>query len=81
VRAVLDAHAHRRARDVLAALLSAVREWAEPPLDDLTVLVLKQLADPQPSETRVLRPATARPARAAAMTVLKSRAAGADTPR
>ncbi|HUK62489.1 MAG TPA: SpoIIE family protein phosphatase [Dongiaceae bacterium] len=81
VRAVLDAHAHRRARDVLAALLAAVREWAEPPLDDLTVLVLKQLADPQPVETRIASPTPARPARPAAMTVLKPRTAGADTTR
>jgi serine phosphatase RsbU (regulator of sigma subunit) len=81
VRRVLDAHAHRRARDVLAALLAAAREWAEPPLDDLTVLVLKQLADPQPAEARVVRPTLAGFARPAAITVLKSRVAGADTPR
>jgi sigma-B regulation protein RsbU (phosphoserine phosphatase) len=43
---VLEANAHRRARDVLEALLAAVKAFAEPPLDDLTILVLKQLAAP-----------------------------------
>jgi serine phosphatase RsbU (regulator of sigma subunit) len=84
VRSVLDATAHRRARDVLAALLSAVREWAEPPLDDLTVLVLKQLADPQPAEARVMRPTLAHATHAtrpASITLLKSRDGGADTSR
>ncbi|HEY3217313.1 MAG TPA: SpoIIE family protein phosphatase [Candidatus Eisenbacteria bacterium] len=56
VRRVLDASAGRRAADILAGLLGAVREFAEDPLDDLTVVVLKQLADPQapwttPAET------------------------------
>lgn len=43
VRAVLDRHAGRRAGDILRALLQAVREWADRPLDDLTVVVVKQL--------------------------------------
>jgi serine phosphatase RsbU (regulator of sigma subunit) len=81
VRRVLNANAHRRARDVLAALLAAVREWAEPPLDDLTVLVLKQLADPQPALARAIRPTLAQVARPAAFTLLKSRDGGADTSR
>ncbi|MFI5370753.1 MAG: SpoIIE family protein phosphatase [Candidatus Eisenbacteria bacterium] len=82
VRAVLDTHAHRRARDVLGALLTAVRDWAEPPLDDLTVLVLKQLADPQPARPDPLRVGAPYPAgvtRPAAVTALKWRTVVADT--
>ena len=41
---VLDRHAHRRASDVLEELMSAVRAWADGPMDDLTIVVLKQLA-------------------------------------
>lgn len=47
VARVVAAQAHRRARDILDALLAEVRAFAEVPLDDLTVLVLKQLADPR----------------------------------
>lgn len=43
VRAVLDRHAARRAGDILRALLQEVRDWADRPLDDLTVVVVKQL--------------------------------------
>ncbi len=43
VREVLDAHAHRRAADIVQALFEAVREFADTPLDDITVLVLRQL--------------------------------------
>ncbi len=43
---VLARHAHRRATDVLEELLAAVRAWADEPLDDLTVVVLKQLTRP-----------------------------------
>jgi sigma-B regulation protein RsbU (phosphoserine phosphatase) len=46
VREILERHAHRRAADVLEAILAAVREYSNGPLDDLTVMVLKQLADP-----------------------------------
>ena len=46
IRAVLDAHGHRRAADVLEELIAAVRAWADGPLDDLTVVVLKQLTRP-----------------------------------
>jgi hypothetical protein len=45
---ILESHAHRRSRDIMTALLAEVRAFAEPPLDDLTVLVLKQLAIPAP---------------------------------
>jgi serine phosphatase RsbU (regulator of sigma subunit) len=41
---VLDRHSHRRAADVVEELMSAVRGWADGPLDDLTIVVLKQLA-------------------------------------
>ena len=41
---VLDRHAHRRAADLVEELMGAVRAWADGPLDDLTVVVLKQLA-------------------------------------
>ena len=41
---VLDRHSHRRAADVVEELLGAVRGWADGPLDDLTIVVLKQLA-------------------------------------
>lgn len=47
VARVIAANAHRRARDILDALLAEVRAFAGAPLDDLTVLVLKQLADPR----------------------------------
>jgi sigma-B regulation protein RsbU (phosphoserine phosphatase) len=46
VREVVDRHAHRRAADILEALIREVRRFADRPLDDLTVVVLKQLADP-----------------------------------
>ncbi len=65
VRDLLEVHAHRRAAQILEALLNAVGEFAEPPLDDLTVVVLKQLADP---------------VRARAPGTLKFRRAAADTP-
>lgn len=43
-RAVLDRHANRRAADIVEELLAAVRAWADEPLDDLTLVVLKQLS-------------------------------------
>lgn len=46
VGAVLAAHGHRRAGDILEALLRAVRAHADEALDDLTVVVLKQLSRP-----------------------------------
>ena len=41
---LLDRHSHRRAADVVEELMGAVRGWADGPLDDLTIVVLKQLA-------------------------------------
>jgi serine phosphatase RsbU (regulator of sigma subunit) len=49
VREVLDRHAHERAGRIVQALIARVRAFSERPLDDLTVLVLKQLADPLPA--------------------------------
>src|SRR5436309_2358369 len=48
VREVLERARHLRAADILEALLAAVRAFADRPLDDLTVVVLKQLTDPVP---------------------------------
>ena len=84
VREVLDQHAHRRARDILAALMATVRTWAEPPMDDLTVLVLKQLADPQPVRPAAeshARPDGATRVRTASVAALKWRNVVADTTR
>ncbi len=64
--AVLARHAHRRAADIVEELLAAVRGWADEPLDDLTLVVLKQLTRPA---------GRARPGDSA----LKPAAAGADT--
>ena len=82
VREVLDRHAHRRAADILDALLEEVRAFARgaprgsaTPLDDLTVLVLKQLVGP-PGDVSV-QPATA--ATADSRKALKMRLASADT--
>jgi len=41
---VLDQHSHRRAADLVEELMGAARSWADGPLDDLTIVVLKQLA-------------------------------------
>jgi serine phosphatase RsbU (regulator of sigma subunit) len=49
VREVLDRHAHERAGRILEALVASVRAFADRPLDDLTVVVLKQLADARPA--------------------------------
>lgn len=46
VREVLERHAHRRAVDIVEELLAAVRRWADEPLDDLTLVVLRQLTPP-----------------------------------
>jgi serine phosphatase RsbU (regulator of sigma subunit) len=46
VQEVLDQHAHRRASDIVEELLAAVRDWADEPLDDLTIVVLRQLTRP-----------------------------------
>ncbi len=55
VRRVVDAHAHRRALDVVEALVQGARGFADRPLDDLTVVVLKQLADPPALSPRTRR--------------------------
>jgi serine phosphatase RsbU (regulator of sigma subunit) len=67
VRAIVDRNAHRRATDILQALVRAVRAFSDSPLDDLTVVVLKQLAAPVRS-----------PARAAASPGLKLATQSAD---
>jgi serine phosphatase RsbU (regulator of sigma subunit) len=43
---VLDAHARQGAGDILRALLAEVQAFADRPLDDVTVVVLKQLTRP-----------------------------------
>ena len=43
VRAILQQEHGRRAADILAEILRAVRAYTDRPLDDLTVVVLKQL--------------------------------------
>ena len=53
VRQIVDQNAHRRAGDILQALVQAVKAFSEGPLDDLTVVVLKQLAAP----AQAMRPA------------------------
>ena len=55
VREVVDRSAHRRAGDLVEALIQAVRTFTDHPLDDLTVVVLKQLADPPSAPARVRR--------------------------
>ncbi|HET9327499.1 MAG TPA: SpoIIE family protein phosphatase [Candidatus Eisenbacteria bacterium] len=59
VREVVDQNAHRRAVDLVQALIQAARCFADRPLDDLTVVVLKQLADPPTALVRPSRPRTA----------------------
>ena len=51
VQRVLEAHARQGASEILQALLAGVQAFTDQPLDDVTVLVLKQLT----------RPARARP--------------------
>ncbi len=46
LREVLEACRGRRAADILEGLLAAVRAYADRPLDDLTVVVLRQLTEP-----------------------------------
>lgn len=46
VQDVLDRHAHRRAADIAEELIQSVRGYADGPLDDLTVAVLKQITSP-----------------------------------
>src|SRR5204862_2759122 len=39
VRSIVDAQAHRRASDILQALVQGVKAFSDGPLDDLTVVV------------------------------------------
>jgi serine phosphatase RsbU (regulator of sigma subunit) len=64
VREVVDRHAHRRASDLIEALVQAARSFTDRPLDDLTVVVLKQLADPPAAPARASRPISASSSRA-----------------
>jgi serine phosphatase RsbU (regulator of sigma subunit) len=52
VREVVDRNAHRRAADIVQSLIDAARAFSDLPLDDLTVVVLKQLADPPGATSR-----------------------------
>ncbi|HEY2954287.1 MAG TPA: SpoIIE family protein phosphatase [Candidatus Eisenbacteria bacterium] len=51
VRRSLDACGTRRAADILECLLSEVRAFADCALDDLTVVVLRQITEPQRGRT------------------------------
>jgi sigma-B regulation protein RsbU (phosphoserine phosphatase) len=46
VMEVVDRNSHRRASDIVQALIHEARRFADHRLDDLTVVALKQLADP-----------------------------------
>jgi serine phosphatase RsbU (regulator of sigma subunit) len=46
VRRVLEAHARKGAAEILRALLAEVQAFTDQPLDDVTVVVLKQLTRP-----------------------------------
>jgi len=46
VRRVLEAHARQGAAEILKALLAGVQGFTDQPLDDVTVVVLKQLTPP-----------------------------------
>ena len=48
VRQVLEAHARQGAEEILRALLAAVQAYADQALDDVTVVVLKQVTQPAP---------------------------------
>ncbi len=46
VQRVLEAHARQGAEEILRALLAAVQAFTDQPLDDVTVVVLKQVTQP-----------------------------------
>lgn len=69
VRRVLEAHSRQGAGEILRALLAEVQAFTDQPLDDVTVVVLKQLT----------RPARTRPR--ARQEELKFQTEGADTTR
>ncbi len=52
VQEVLARSGARRAADILAALLTEVRAFADHPLDDLTVVVVRQLTGPMSARLR-----------------------------
>jgi sigma-B regulation protein RsbU (phosphoserine phosphatase) len=66
-QAVLNRHAHRRSPDIVEELLAAVRAWADEPLDDLTLVVLKQISR-APSRPR-MGDSALKPSQASADTV------------
>jgi sigma-B regulation protein RsbU (phosphoserine phosphatase) len=55
LRATLEGCADRSASEILERLISAARGWADQPLDDLTVVVLKPLARTLPALRRSRR--------------------------
>ncbi|TMQ70613.1 MAG: serine/threonine-protein phosphatase, partial [Candidatus Eisenbacteria bacterium] len=55
LREVVDRNAHLRARDLIAVVMDAARSFADRPMDDVTVVVLKQLCDPPRANARVRR--------------------------
>jgi serine phosphatase RsbU (regulator of sigma subunit) len=61
---VLDRHAHRRAADIVEELTLAVRRFADQPLDDITVVVLRQLTRPGRRDRNGQRPIKSGPERA-----------------
>src|SRR5580765_2464571 len=69
VRRSLDLAGTSRAADILEDLLAAVRDFADRPLDDLTVVVLRQLTEPVRGRNPISQIA------------LKLRTAAADTAR
>jgi sigma-B regulation protein RsbU (phosphoserine phosphatase) len=67
VSAVLDRAHDRRAADILEELLAEVRSFADRPLDDVTVVVLKQLTRPATAKNGVKTPVQNSPAPADAV--------------
>jgi sigma-B regulation protein RsbU (phosphoserine phosphatase) len=76
LREVLEEHAERGAAEILRALLAAAQEFADHPLDDITILVLKQIAAPK---RQAARPIPVAAAEIAVEIALKSAAQPADT--
>ena len=72
LREVMDTHAGRGASELLNGLVEAAQAFADHPLDDVTVVVLKQLARTTPR---------GRPGPDPSQTSLKLDAAAADPPR
>ena len=72
LREVVDAHAGATAAELMRALLDAAQAFTDQPLDDVTVVVLKQIATPA---------SRARPGADPTQIALKWEAAPADPPR